>query len=151
MTVTGLKRLKVWVQAKDLAVFIYQKVVPSLPPEEKWVLSSQLRRSASSIPANIAEGYGRYYFQSNIQFCYNARGSLQETISHVLLANELGFLPKDVYVEFSTKSEELIILLNGYIAYLKKSKIGLNESSQQLHEIQADYDKTDSLNGSGDQ
>ena len=151
MSETGLKRLEAWVQAKNLAVFVYQNVVPCFPPDEKWGLSAQVKRSASSIPANIAEGYGRYYYQSNIQFCYNARGSLQETISHVLLAAELGFLPPEIYAAFNEKTEALTILLNGYIAYLKKSRIGSNETNQQIHEIQADYVITDSFMESCDQ
>lgn len=147
MSNTGLQRLKVWVQAKDLAVFVYQIVVPCFPPEEKWGLSIQVKRSASSIPANIAEGYGRYYYQSNIQFCYNARGSLAETISHVILASDLGYLPNDVYLEFIKKSEELTLMLNGYISYLKKSKIGLIETNQQIHQTQSEYEVTETFIG----
>lgn len=131
---SGLERLKVWVKAKDLAVFVYKRVVPCLPFEEKWGLISQVKRSAASIPANIAEGYGRYYYQSNVQFCYNARGSLQETISHVMLAAELGYLTDEVYAGFTSKAAELLLLLNGYIAYLKKTKIGSNEITHKIDE-----------------
>ncbi len=140
---SGLERLKVWVQAKDLAVFIYKRVVPCLPMEEKWGLISQVKRSAVSIPANIAEGYGRYYYQSNVQFCYNARGSLQETISHVILAVDLGYLTDEVYAGFITKANELLLLLNGYIAYLKKTKIGSNELTHKINENQVMYDIED--------
>ena len=70
MTVDGLKRLKVWVKAKEFAVKIYEQILPLLPPEEKWNLNQQLRRSSLSISANIAEGYGRYYYQDNVRFCY---------------------------------------------------------------------------------
>ena len=75
MRLEGLNRLKVWVRAKEFAVSIYKNVLPLLPSEEKWNLNQQLRRSALSVSANIAEGYGRFYYQDNVRFCYNARGS----------------------------------------------------------------------------
>jgi four helix bundle protein len=83
MSVEGLKRLKVWMRAKDFALKIYKQILPLLPVEEKWNLNQQLRRSSLSISANIAEGYGRFYYQENVRFCYIARGSLEESLSHL--------------------------------------------------------------------
>lgn len=133
MSSDGLKRLNVWVQAQELALEIYIKVIPLLPPEEKWGLAMQLRRSTASVPANIAEGYGRYYFQSNIQFCYNARGSLDESISHILLARSLRYIPDDIANDIVKKPDALVLLLNGYIAYLKRSKQGENDLAFAHH------------------
>lgn len=62
MSVEGLKRLKVWLRAKDFVLKVYKQVLPLLPPEEKWNLNQQLRRSSLSISANIAEGRGRFYY-----------------------------------------------------------------------------------------
>ncbi len=124
MSSEGLKRLKVWVSAKDLAVRICREVIPVLPSEEKYALIQQLRRSAQSIPANIAEGYGRFYFQDNIRFCYVARGSLEETISLLIIAHELGYLSQEAHRSLITESDLLVQLINGYIAYLKKTKQG---------------------------
>ena len=76
MSIEGLNRLKVWVRAKAFAVSIYKKVLPLLPAEEKWNLNQQLRRSTLSISANIAEGYGRFYYQDNVRFCYYGRSKL---------------------------------------------------------------------------
>jgi four helix bundle protein len=56
MSIEGLSRLKVWRRAKDFALLIYKKVLPSLPSEEKWNLNQQLRRASLSISANLAEG-----------------------------------------------------------------------------------------------
>lgn len=127
MSVEGLNRLKVWVRAKEFAVSIYKKVLPVLPSEEKWNLNQQLRRASLSISANIAEGYGRFYYQDNVRFCYNARGSLEEVLSHLTLAYELSFISEELYKELASEGEEIDKMLNGYISYLKKSKQGANE------------------------
>ena len=131
MTTSGLERLNTWVKAKEFALKIYSQILPLLPAEEKFNLSSQIRRAAASIPANIAEGYGRFYYQSNIQFCYNARGSLEELLSHLILSHDLGYLPDEVFVALTAEGNNLVILINGYIAYLKKSKQGENEPGNQ--------------------
>jgi len=131
MTTTGLERLKCWAKAREFAVEIYNEVIPELPFDEKYNLASQMKRAALSIPANIAEGYGRYYYQANIQFCYNARGSLEELISHLILAHDLRFITDELFVKMTSSGNNLIILLNGYIAYLKKTKQGENESGNK--------------------
>ena len=127
MSVQGLKRLQVWVRAKDFALTIYRRVLPLLPAEEKWNLNQQIRRSSLSVSANIAEGYGRFYYQDNVRFCYNARGSLEETLSHLVFAFEADFIPETLYKELEQEGEEIDKMLNGYIGYLKKSKKGANE------------------------
>ena len=127
MSIQGLKKLQVWVRAKDYAAKIYKKVLPLLPPEEKWNLNQQLRRSSTSVSANIAEGHGRFYYQDNVRFCYNARGSLEETLSHLIFCFEVDFIPEALYKELESEGEEIEKMLNGYIAFLKKSKQGENE------------------------
>jgi four helix bundle protein len=127
MTVEGLNRLEVWKKGKDFALKINRDVLRLLPPEEKWALCSQLRRSSQSIPSNLAEGYGRFYYQDNIRFCYNARGSLEETLSHIVLAYEMNYLPIDLYNELTRDGESVYRLINGYIGYLKQSKRGAHE------------------------
>ena len=132
MSVQGLERLDVWCKARDFALYVYREVLPVLPPEEKYGLNQQIRRAVQSIPANIAEGYGRFYYQENIHFCYIARGSLEETLSHLVLAAELSFLPDDIYKHLARESEDLVRLINGYIAYLKRSKQGEKEPGSSL-------------------
>jgi len=146
MSVQGLKRLQVWVRAKDFALKVYKQVLPLLPPEEKWNLNQQLRRSSLSIPANIAEGYGRFYYQDNVRFCYNARGSLEETLSHLIFAFEADFIPETLYKELEAEGEEIEKMLNGYISYLKKSKQGADEpgANYAVREETEPYD-TESL------
>ena len=127
MSVQGLKRLQVWARAKDFALAVYKCILPLLPAEEKWNLNQQLRRSSLSVSANIAEGYGRFYYQDNVRFCYNARGSLEETLSHLVFAFEAGFITEELFKELEREGEEIDKMLNGYIGYLKKSKKGANE------------------------
>lgn len=111
----------------QLAGRIYKEVIPCLPSEEKWAMASQLRRASTSIPANVAEGYGRFYYQEGIRFCYIARGSLEETWTLVTLAKDLEFLPKELFDSIKSDVTELRRIIGGYIAYLKKSKPGQHE------------------------
>jgi four helix bundle protein len=127
MTVMNLDKLEVWVRAKDFALIIYKEALPHLPADEKWNLTQQLKRAAQSIPANIAEGHGRFHFLDNVRFCYIARGSLTEVQSHLTLAYELGYLPNEIYQGITTHAESIGKQLNNYIAYLKRSKQGEKE------------------------
>ena len=128
----GLDSLKVWHRARELVVAVHKGVVPRLPPEEKWDLAKQIRRSSKSVAANIAEGHGRYYYQQGVFFCYIARGSLDETINHLVTALELEYISKDLYREVRAIADETRRMLNGYIAYLKKCKQGKTEPGSQL-------------------
>lgn len=127
MSVKSLESLETWKMAKEFTLRIYHEVLPLLPTEEKWNLNSQLRRAASSVPANIAEGYGRFYYQEIIRFCYIARGSLEETLSHLVLCSEMKYVPRALFDSLEQDGEKLTQLINGYIGYLKRSKQGQNE------------------------
>ena len=128
----GLETLKVWQKAIALAVTVHRQILPSLPPEEKWALTSQIRRSVQSIPANIAEGYGRYYYQEGVHYCFLVRDSLEETYSHLAIANKLGYITADMFTNLSGDIQDVRRLLNGYISFLKKSKRGINEPGAVL-------------------
>ena len=127
MTVMNLDKLEVWVRARGFALAVYKEVVPQLPADEKWNLTQQLKRAAQIIPANIAEGHGRYHFLDNVRFCYIARGSLTEIQSHMALAHDLGYLSGDIYKRMTTHAESIGKQLNNYVAYLKRSKQGEKE------------------------
>ena len=141
MSVSGLEKLDVWCKARDFAVRVHKEIIPLLPAEEKWSLVQQLRRLSQSIPANIAEGHGRFYFQDNVRFCYIARGSLEETISHIVFAHKVDYVSEGLYQTIVAESESLSRLINGYIGFLKKSKQGANEPGAHYaaRELPADY------------
>ena len=126
----GLDNLIVWTKSVDLVQMIYREIIATLPVDERWSLSQQLRRSSMSIPANIAEGYGRFYFQDNVRFCYIARGSLEETYSHIRVAIQLGYVTSDNADNVIKAIDELKKILNGYIKFIKSSKQGENETVQ---------------------
>jgi four helix bundle protein len=128
MSITGLNRSKVWARAKDFALSIYKRVLAVLPADERWNLNQQLRRSSLSISANIAEGYGRFYYQDNVRFRYNARRFLEAVLSHLTFAHEANFLPEELYRELINEGQEIDKMLNGYVSYLKKSKQGARET-----------------------
>jgi four helix bundle protein len=123
----GLETLQVWQRAVDFAVEICLDLVPCLPSDEKWALASQMRRAAQSIPANIAEGYGRYTYQETIRFCYIARGSIAETKTHLIMAYRLGYIDETSYHKYLNQLNELVKMLHGYIGHLRKQKSHIKE------------------------
>ena len=92
------------------------------PKEERFVLCSQLNRAARSITANIAEGYGRFHYQENIQFCRQARGSSYEVLDHFITACDEGYINEESLSHGRSLVEANVKLTNGYIRYLGKQK-----------------------------
>ena len=123
----SFENLKVWQKAYELMLFVHGEVVPLLPREEKWDLADQIWRSSKSVGANIAEGYGRFYYKDRVRFCYNARGSLTETESHLVDARHLEYISLQIYQKGRDLAGEAQRSLNGYIDYLKREKPGNNE------------------------
>lgn len=83
--------LDVWQMGKKLTINIYE-ITSHFPKEEMYGITSQVKRASLSVPANIAEGFGRFHFMDKAKFYLNARGSLYELKSHLLIAKELGFM-----------------------------------------------------------
>lgn len=106
--------LKVWQKAHGLALKIY-KETKDFPSEEKFALVSQIRRAVVSIPANIAEGYGRKHTKEYIQMLYIARGSLEEAKYYLMLSKDLGYLKENVYTVLFESTEEIGRMLHGLI------------------------------------
>ncbi|MCA0059730.1 MULTISPECIES: four helix bundle protein [unclassified Mesorhizobium] len=104
------KDLLVWQQAMDLAVAVYSST-KSWPKEELYGLTSQVRRSASSVPANIAEGYGREIRGSYQQFLRIAQGSLKELETQLLIAERTGIASQAATASLLASTESVGKLL----------------------------------------
>ena len=113
--------LEVWKRCRDIRKQIWA-LLRDFPEEEKYKLSDQMIRASRSSTACIAEGYGRYHYQENIQFCRQSRGSLYELIDHILVAEECEYIDHGVSLAIIDEIKTSIVVLNGYIRYLKKRK-----------------------------
>jgi len=111
--------LEVWRKAHTLVLEIY-KFAARFPSEERFRLADQVCRSAISVPANIVEGHARRTTKEYLQFLYNARGSVEETRYHLLLARDLGYLDPGQYAELEAQYEQVSKMLNALIQSLKK-------------------------------
>jgi four helix bundle protein len=116
--------LEVWKQCKSIRREIWS-LSKSLPKEEKYRLSDQMIRASRSSTSCIAEGYGRYHYQENIQFCRQSRGSLYELIDHLDTALDCEYIDESVTERFIDKIKNATRTLNGFIKYLKKRKESL--------------------------
>jgi len=112
------KALKVWGKAHQLTLFVY-KATSRFPREELYGLTSQIRRSAASVPANIAEGCGRNGGADMARFLYIALGSASELEYHLLLARDLALLERTEYDSLAAGVTEVKRMLASYIKKLK--------------------------------
>jgi len=113
--------LEVWQKCKELRQKIWE-LCKTFPKEEKYRLSDQMIRASRSATACIAEGYGRFHYQENIQFCRQARGSLYELIDHVDVALDCDYMESNSSESLINQIKTAIRILNGYIKYLKGRK-----------------------------
>ena len=108
------KRLLVWKKGHELTLRVY-KLSKSFPADEKFGLTSQIRRACMSIPANIAEGCGREGKKELARFLQIALGSAKESEYHLLLAKDLRYVTVETYNEVNSKLDELKRMLVGLI------------------------------------
>ena len=113
--------LNVWLEARKLSKDIYS-VPAEFPKEEQFGLINQMRRSAISIPSNIAEGCGRNYPKDSIQFFYIARGSIYELETQLYLSFDLEYLEELKLNQLLTLTETTRKLLSGFIKYYQQIK-----------------------------
>lgn len=111
--------LNAWKEAHKLVLMVY-KLTKVFPPEEKFDLTSQIRRAVVSISSNIAEGFSRNSSKEKIQFYYTARGSLTEVQNQLLIAKDLGYLDNEKFKEVASQTVIVSKLINGLIKSLRK-------------------------------
>lgn len=114
----NLEEVPVWLKSHRLVLNIYD-ITSKFPKPETFGLTSQLRRSSASIPANIAAGLYRNSTKELIQFLYQARGSLGETLYHLRLAKDLTFVELNKPVLLTKSYEDVGKQLNAWIKSLK--------------------------------
>ena len=112
------ERLDVWVKAVDYVVMVYS-ATKGFPAEERFGLTSQLRRAAVSIPANIAEGAARKTDKEFLQFLSIAKGSSREVETELLIALKLGFLSQNVYDQLRNEIDSIGRMLVGLSNHIR--------------------------------
>lgn len=117
--------LDVWKHSRKLRNRI-SRIAATFPKEETYRLKDQILRSSRSIGTNIAEGFGRYHYQENIQFCRIARGSLAETVDHLFICRDEEYIDEEIFNSLYDDCTRLLKILNGYIKYLGKAKKNKN-------------------------
>ena len=115
------RKLSVWEKSHQLTLGDY-RATAGFPKREMYGLTSQLRRSCASIPANIAEGSGRTGEKDFARYLTIASGSASETEYHLLLAVDLEYLKQDVYADLNDRVQEVKRMLTGFIRRLKGDK-----------------------------
>ena len=122
MAYQSFEELDVWKKARQLKKDIFN-LIKGFPGEEKYRLTDQLIRSSRSVNTQIAEGHGRKTYPDRLRFCVIARGSLSETLNHLIDSFDCSYIKEEILNEYRIKITEVEILLNGYISFLdKKSK-----------------------------
>lgn len=110
-----------WQKAHELVLKVYLKT-KYFPKEELYGITSQIRRAAFSISANIAEGFNRYHYNDKVRFYHNARGSVSEVQNFLFLSKELLFLNELDFKELFDLCEQVNKLINGLIRSIEKQK-----------------------------
>ena len=113
----------------------------TLPPDEKFDMYSQIRRSAKGITGNIGEAYGRYHYLDSLRFYSIARGELNETLAHLIDAKVLNYIDQENFEKLYKLIRSAEQTLNGYMNYVRRQKTGSQEfGDKTVHEDQAEYD-----------
>jgi four helix bundle protein len=118
--IESYRDLHVWQAAIELAVSCYART-KKFPASETYGLTSQIRRSSTSIAANIAEGYGRDNTGSYVQFLRVAQGSLKELETHVIIARRIGYLESSQEEDLLRRSDEVGKMLGALIRGLQRT------------------------------
>ena len=113
--------LECWSACTEVRRFI-SELIKKYPKDEKFALVDDMKRAARSMTHNIAEGFGRFHYQENIQFCRISRGSLYELIDQLITSKDDGYITSEQYEKGRVMISRALALLNGYINYLSRQK-----------------------------
>ena len=116
------EKLEAWSKGVDLVIDLY-KATDRFPKEERFGLTSQIRRAAVSVPSNLAEGAGRYSRKEFGYFISNAQGSASELETELIIAYRLGFLSETAFAELMSKLERIGRLITGLSRQIRKATV----------------------------
>jgi four helix bundle protein len=112
------EKLDVWKMSIDMVVNIYE-CTKNFPPDEKFGLTSQIRRAAVSVPANLAEGAGRQHDREFLQFLSISQGSSSELETELLIAHRLGYLEENVYQQMHEEVNRIARMIVGLVVHVR--------------------------------
>lgn len=112
------EKIKAWKLGRIFKNILFEET-KRFPDSERFSLTSQILRAAISITANIAEGYGRFYYKETIQFARQARGSVSEIIDHLYTSLDFKYITQEAFDNYYKEARELEMAINGYIKFLK--------------------------------
>ena len=119
--------LEVYRVSRELRKAMYA-VTRRLPDFEKYELASQIRRAAVSLTNNIAEGHGRFHYPDQIRFILHSRGSLEELVDDLNVCLDENYLLSDEVAKLKEQARSVLILINGYLRYLRSHSSSARES-----------------------
>jgi len=126
--ILSFEDLECWKSCNEVKMFVAE-IVKKLPTEEKYDLIDNLKRASRSFTRNIADGYGRFHYRENIQFCRTSRGSLYEILDDLITCEFERYISEDELKTARMKINKALSLLNGYINYLNRK---LNAKTKNL-------------------
>lgn len=117
--ITKFEQLRVWQISHDLTIKIYL-LTKKIPKDELYGITSQIRRAASSVPANIVEGFYRDTTKELIKFLFNARGSAGEVCYFLILLKDLEYITENDFVSLKNQYESLLKQISALVNSLRK-------------------------------
>ncbi|MBI2967408.1 MAG: four helix bundle protein [Bacteroidetes bacterium] len=121
-TISNFRNLDVWQKAHQLTLEVY-RITKNYPQDEKFGLTSQMRRAAVSVPANIVEGFRKFGIKDKVNFYNIAHASLDELRYYFLLSKDLAYINEENLKSLDDSGEEISMMLNGLISSTKRRKI----------------------------
>ena len=122
----SFEELEAWKKGREIRKEV-SVLTRKFPPDEKDLLKKQIIGSSRSITANIAEGFGRFHFKENAQHSRISRGSLMETLDHLYVALDEGYISAKEFENMKLRIDDCNRILNGYISYLVNCSKNFNK------------------------
>lgn len=135
----GFEDLECYQLALDVMAKVHE-FSKTLPPDEKYDLYAQIRRSSKGVTGNISEAYGRYHYLESLRYYSIARGELNETLAHLINARVLDYIGQSEFESLYQLIRQAEQALNGFMAYVRRQKAGAGEfGDRAVREEQATY------------